>query len=661
MKFNNLIGVFLLYTFCLSSVFSQSKKTDSLWLALKQAKEDTAKVNTLNALSFEFRYINTDTSGYFANTALALATKLNYEMGIADSKVRIGMLCATLGKYENGAKSAEEALVLYKKILSADNESTKERLLRKIGSTYNVIGHNRISQGNYPQGLEVSFMALKIREELGDKKGISDTEYNIGNIYISQHNYPEALKHYYASLKLSEQLGIKKDICWMYNAIGYVYFQQGNDLEASKNYSIAIRLADEVNDQFTLGEIYINQATMNDRKRNYSEALKYNFDALKIYVQIGNKEQIGFIYNNIGSIYTKQKKYNLASEYLKKALSFSKKSGNLIYTILSYENWSSLDSAQGDYKHSLEHYKVAVAYRDSLINAENSKKIVQQQMQYAFDKKEDSLKQKQFIMDTKLTVQKKQKYFYWAGLALLALLSIFVFQNFRNQKKINKLAIEAHAKQKAELELQNQQAILKERLRISSELHDEVGATLSGIAMYSHLTKEQMKRGLSIEIEKSLNVMQESSTQMVDKLSDIVWLINPEQDPLEKLITRLEEYAIQMAAIKDMKVKIHVPEKIADIHLPIEQRRNIYLFCKEAINNAVKYSNATTLELSIKEMDGKLEFSVSDNGQGFDAVMVRRGNGLENMQKRADDIGAKLILQSKLNEGALVSMQCKVS
>jgi signal transduction histidine kinase len=282
-------------------------------------------------------------------------------------------------------------------------------------------------------------------------------------------------------------------------------------------------------------------------------------------------------------------------------------------------------------------------------------------MQYDFDKKEGSLKQKQIITETKFQAQIKQRYFYWAGLVMLALLSFFVFLNFRNQKKITRLAGEAHAKHKAELELQSLQAVLNERLRISSELHDEVGATLSGIAMYSHLTIEQMKTGQTTEIEKSLNVMQQSSAQMVDKLNDIVWLINPEQDNLQKLVEKLEEYARDMAAIKSMQVKITVPVKIAELSVTVDRRRNIYLFCKEAINNAVKYSNATYLELTIKEVTGKLEFSVSDNGKGFDAVLVRRGNGLDNMQKRADEIGAKLVLQSKENEGASVSLQCKIS
>jgi signal transduction histidine kinase len=288
-----------------------------------------------------------------------------------------------------------------------------------------------------------------------------------------------------------------------------------------------------------------------------------------------------------------------------------------------------------------------ILYRDSIISEESVRKTEGYKIQYEFDKKEDEIKLLSTENELKTalaTKHKQQKDFAYIGIATILLAGGYGFYRYRRRKR-----------------LQSQQAVLNERLRISSELHDEVGATLSGIAMYSHLTKEQMKNGQTNEIEKSLNVMQQSSTQMVDKLSDIVWLINPEQDSLQKLVTRLEEYSTDMAAIKNMHVKISVPEKIAEINLPVESRRNIYLFCKEAINNAVKYSHATLLELTVKEVDGKLEFSVSDNGKGFDAVMIRRGNGLENMQKRADEIGAKLVLQTKENEGASVSLQYKIT
>jgi len=199
------------------------------------------------------------------------------------------------------------------------------------------------------------------------------------------------------------------------------------------------------------------------------------------------------------------------------------------------------------------------------------------------------------------------------------------------------------------------------REKISRELHDEVGSTLSGISMYSHLAKEQIKSSGLKEVEDSLNIMQHSAAEMVNKLNDIVWLINPRQGTLQKLIQRLEEYAADMAAIKKMQVKVNIPEDLRKLNLPVQTRRNIYLFCKEAINNAVKYSNGTLLQLNIKGIDSKLEFSVIDNGKGFNKATVKHGNGLENMQKRAEEIGATFLLQSEKEAGSVLSLQIKIT
>ncbi|MES2646686.1 MAG: 7TM diverse intracellular signaling domain-containing protein [Bacteroidota bacterium] len=209
--------------------------------------------------------------------------------------------------------------------------------------------------------------------------------------------------------------------------------------------------------------------------------------------------------------------------------------------------------------------------------------------------------------------------------------------------------------------LQGQQDLMKERLRVSKDLHDEVGATLSGIAMYSHLTKEQIKIGNALEVTQSLNIMQQSAGEMVDKLNDIVWLVNPTHDSMQELIQRLEEYATDMAHARNMQVKLSVPPGLIEYKMPVESRRSIYLFCKEAINNAVKYSEGTLLELIIIKSGGLMQFNVTDNGKGFDPATVQRGNGLENMQRRADDIGAKLQMNSVRDKGCSVSLQVKIN
>jgi two-component system, NarL family, sensor histidine kinase UhpB len=653
-------------SFCIALLISaipyaQSSNIDSLKKVLQTQQNDTGKVNCLHLLARKFRFSNTDTAIVLIKEGLDLAVKLRYEMGIANLQVTMGALYADKGNYNEGLKFANEALELYKKMLWSATDPYRKEILRKMGAAYNVLGHNSIAQGNYPEGLKNSLLALKIREEIGDKKGISDTEYNLGNIYYSQHNYDEALKHYKVSLKLSEELGIKRDISSVYNTIGAVYFAQHKYADALKTYMVSLKITEELDDKKTMIELYANLAAIKDKQADFSEAMRYYRLCLKTSEAIHHNEMLPFIYNGFAGIYIKQKKLDDASVCLDKALAMSLTSGSLEYLKLTYENFASLDSAKGDYKNALKHYKLFVAARDSMFNIENAKKIAQQQMQYDFDKKADSLRQSYLITATKLQAQKNQKYFYWGGLVMLALLLFFAFNNFLKQKKINRLAADAHAKQKTELELQNTQALLSERLRISSELHDEVGATLSGISMYSHLTKEQMKHAQTAAVEKSLNIMQESSGDMVNKLNDIVWLLNPVQDTLQKLIQRLEEYAGEMTAIKNMKFQTAVPDQFLAQSLPVESRRNIYLFCKEAINNAVKYSEAGLLGLTVKENSNLLEVIISDNGKGFDVESVKRGNGLDNMQKRADELGADFNIQSKHCEGCVVSLKLKIT
>lgn len=216
-------------------------------------------------------------------------------------------------------------------------------------------------------------------------------------------------------------------------------------------------------------------------------------------------------------------------------------------------------------------------------------------------------------------------------------------------------------KQLAVEKLQSQLAVENLRNKISGELHDDLGSTLSGISMYSHIINSLVQSGNYEQVKESAGIIQKSADEMTQHLGDLVWSINPDHDTLQKLIEKLEEYARDMAAVKNMQVGIVVEEDSKSIALPLESRRNIYLFCKEAINNAVKYSNGSLLELVVRKSTGRLEFSVTDNGNGFNAEMIKRGNGLNNMQKRADQMGAILIVQSKIDEGTRVSLQYKIT
>lgn len=204
--------------------------------------------------------------------------------------------------------------------------------------------------------------------------------------------------------------------------------------------------------------------------------------------------------------------------------------------------------------------------------------------------------------------------------------------------------------------LQNQQEILNERLRISRELHDEIGATLSGVALYSEIAKQKMTQHNEQDAQNYLNHISANSKDMVEKMGDIIWTISPDNDSMERIVARLKSYAVNLCSGKGMQMNFHVDETIKNSFLSMPGRKNIYLFSKEAINNAVKYSAASNVFFSINRNDDWVTVEIKDDGKGFNKDLVEKGNGLNNMQARAEELKADLKIQSKPGSGTCIRL-----
>lgn len=199
------------------------------------------------------------------------------------------------------------------------------------------------------------------------------------------------------------------------------------------------------------------------------------------------------------------------------------------------------------------------------------------------------------------------------------------------------------------------------RNKISQDLHDEVGATLSGIALYSYIAKQQNEHNEVNAVTQSLDIIDKNATDMVKKLSDIVWAVNPVHDTLEALLQRLEDYAMEMASAKGIDIIIVKEEQVKQLRLPMEQRKNIYLIIKEAVNNAIKYSHCTQLKITASAHNKQTVFHVSDNGIGFDDTCISKGNGLFNMQTRATELQGKLDIESVPGRGTNIKVICSTT
>jgi len=202
--------------------------------------------------------------------------------------------------------------------------------------------------------------------------------------------------------------------------------------------------------------------------------------------------------------------------------------------------------------------------------------------------------------------------------------------------------------------LQSQLAVEKLRNRISGELHDDIGSTLSGVSMYSHMATNALDKGDFEKVNNSLLVIRQSVTNIVENLKGLVWAVQPHQHSFEILMEKLIEFGHNIC--EAMQIKFNFPSNItsANFKLTEEQSYEIYLCLKEAINNAAKYSKGKSINLGYKFSYNIVELSVNDDGVGFDPAFIKEGNGLNNMRKRATNIGAAFEIISAKENGTTV-------
>jgi hypothetical protein len=198
------------------------------------------------------------------------------------------------------------------------------------------------------------------------------------------------------------------------------------------------------------------------------------------------------------------------------------------------------------------------------------------------------------------------------------------------------------------------------RIQIASDLHDEVGSTLSSISVLGKVLNKQIKDQVP-EALPILDKILKSSRQTIINLRDTVWAINPENDSFEKLISKMRIFAIEMFDAEDITLHYQNDfeknkELLALFNLSMELRRNVYLMFKEIINNIIKHANADTVHISMTEENGLIQLRISDNGKGFEWNKINDGNGLKNLHRRAADCHMNLDIQSNINQGTTITV-----
>ena len=232
-----------------------------------------------------------------------------------------------------------------------------------------------------------------------------------------------------------------------------------------------------------------------------------------------------------------------------------------------------------------------------------------------------------------------------SALALFAVIAGIVHY-FSTQKLQRQLAV-----------MRQQELLEKERARIARDIHDQVGASLTQVALLGELLETD--KDSPQEIEAHAQQISQTARETTRALDEIVWTVNPQNDTLEGLVNYLCKYAQDYLAVAGIRYRFEVPAQLPARPIPPDVRHNVFLASKEAVTNIVRHAKASVAWIRIQIEAASVRIEIEDNGRGvagLDVNAPRTRHGLKNMSKRMEDIGGRFTIEPGREGGALVRL-----
>lgn len=197
------------------------------------------------------------------------------------------------------------------------------------------------------------------------------------------------------------------------------------------------------------------------------------------------------------------------------------------------------------------------------------------------------------------------------------------------------------------------------RTRIATDLHDDIGANLTKIAILSEVARQQLGNG-GPEQDRPLSSIARISREAVASMSDIVWAINPQRDHLPDLLGRMRQHAEESCLPREIELSFDDGDSEVDLHLGVGVRRDLFLIFKEAVSNAVRHSNCNHLWITISLERNLFSLKIRDDGDGFETEAKHEGNGLLNLKRRAAKLSGQLSVKSIAHHGTTIKFSFPV-
>lgn len=550
---------------------------------------------------------------------------------------------------------------------------------------YKTKGWALLRLGNYDSSISYLLKSTSLFRELNDSLETMLMYANLASAYSAHSQFAESINYLLKADTLAVELNnlptraeIQKQMGILYREQGAYskavsYFKEGirfyknqkdtvHELEVMMSLSINYNMMSLPDSSMALLSRYENlihqlkghtyqKAMFRERLgdtylelKNYTEALTAYKNAYTIFEAGNNHADAAYEAMNVGRTYLQLKDYANAEFYLLKAYKINDSLQLLNYTMDAAEQLAILYQDTHQWQKAYHWLDKAQKMDDSLHLNQQNEKIAELQTKYETAKKDNEISLLKKDKELDLLKLEKQKVFRFSAfivLILLVLIGTLAIYRYRTIQRVRRLV---------EME--------KLRNNIARDLHDDMGSALSSIKLMSKVALQRVSDKSDL-VKSNLEKIHENSNNILESMSDIVWAINPANDSFEKTIFRMKEFAADILEPQDIRYEFRLTDDLDSITMNLKERKDFFLFFKEAVNNAAKYSHCARVMVDLWRNDGLLTLQVSDDGVGFDTCSNSSGNGLKNMKQRAGEMNGEFSINSEPGKGTRVILKIK--
>ncbi|MEZ4755601.1 MAG: tetratricopeptide repeat protein [Flavobacteriales bacterium] len=512
----------------------------------------------------------------------------------------------------------------------------RNRDLKYEAIGWNAQGASLQLRGDRPGALKRYQRSIGVLKRMGDQRRVGISHANIGSIHTDLGDHAMALLHCDSSMAACSAVG---DTACMGNAAlnsGTALLQMGDTALAYRRFTEAEQLQRRSGDERSLALSLGNLGNLDRAAERWQLAEERLQEALRIAERIEDERQQAILLRSIGLLREALGRPAEAIAYNERSLAVAQRSSMAAEVFDAAGSLHGLYKQQGDLRKALAMHELYATMMDSLHNAKGKEDLLRERIAFRFQQQaladslafvaeQERLANERQLAEVKATNQRR--------LLIAVLVGVLVIGTSITWSIIDR-------RRRAEV-FAREQAILHERMRIASDMHDDLGAGLSGLKLRSEMAlrveKDPQKR-------EQLQVLATSAGELIGSMRQIIWTMGQDQSTLEDWVVYATSYARSYCAENDLAILVHTDPSWPAVQLSVEQRRNLFLVVKEALHNVVKHAHATTVKLTVHVGD-TLEVMLEDDGTGLPSdAQQGLGNGLRNMHRRMQEIGGSAVL-----------------